>query len=404
MKKDGASFWRYLVGPRLVVVLAISVIASGAHHAHLLSAWDSTAIDAFVLSRGAPKMRHVVLVTITNEDYHSPDLFDGVSPLNPGIVADLVRAILAGDPSVVGVDLDTSHEDYGRHPDLRNTKVVWARDAWRDDKGHWNLLKVLGGGESAASGNHAEVPTGVSLFPRDSDGMVRSYYRELALDTASGGIHCPSLPWAILEVRNKHRAPEPCRPAGETANHESPIWFNFAADQFTFRKIPAGVVYRSWKDHRAPPSDDFRGVVVLLGGSFQSARDTHLTPLGEIGGAELTALAVESEITGGGIHASNHVLMFVCDVLSGIALVFLHWKAHRVPPARGRRVLLSTGGIALVVLLAFLGSYVSFRAFGYWASFLPVALGVWLHQAYDRAKLLRAYQRRYPDPDFGHEQ
>jgi len=402
VKENGASFRRYLVGSRLVVVLVISVIASGAHSLHLLRALDSTAIDAFVLSGAAPRSRKVVVVTITNDDYHSPDLFNGVSPLNPDIVADLVRAILKGEPSVVGVDLDTSHEGYGRHPDLRHPAVVWARDAWRDDKGHWNLLNVLGGGESAASGDHAAVRSGVSLFPRDSDSMVRSYYRELPLDTARGGIRCPSLPWAILEVRAK-RVPEPCGPAREAEDHDSRIWFNFAADQFTFRKIPAGVVYRSWKEHGAPPSNDFEKAVVLLGGSFQSARDTHLTPLGEIGGAELTALAVESELTGGGIRAGSHALMFVCDVLSGIALVFVHWKTHRVPPAQRRRVLLATGGIVLVVLLAFVASYVSFRAFGYWASFLPVTLGVWLHQAYDRAKLLRAYQRQYPNPNFGHD-
>ena len=401
MNKNGAGFWRYLVGPRLVVVLAISVIASLAHHAGLLRAMDSTALDAFVLSRAPSQARDVVLVTITDEDYHSPDLFNGASPLNPDIVADLVRAILAGVPRVVGVDLDTSHERYRDREllDLRLPTVVWARDAWRDAEGRWNVLKAVGGGQPAASaaagGDHATIANGLSLFPRDNDGMVRSYYRELVLETRSGGIRCPSLAWAILQVRDGRR-PEPCERAGEAAHHESPTWFNFAADRFTFRKIPAGVVYRSWKEHGTPPSDDFRDAVVLLGGSFQSARDTHLTPLGEIAGVELTALAVESEIAGGGIHASNHVLMVVCDVLSGIALLFVHWMAHRAP-TEGRRVLLNTGGVALVVLLALLGSYVSFRAFGYWASFLPVALGVWLHLAYDRAKLLRAYQRAYPE-------
>src|SRR5260221_730124 len=50
-----------------------------------------------------------------------------------------------------------------------------------------------------------------------------------------------------------------------------------------------------------------------------------------------------------------------------------------------RKVPAKTVAAAPILACACAGSYVAFRGFGYWASFVPVGAGVWLHQLYDRA-------------------
>lgn len=174
------------------------------------------------------------------------------------------------------------------------------------------------------------------------------------------------------------------------------LWFNFAGDRYTFRKIPAGAIFQTWMQDQTLPTDDFKNKIVLLGGTFAAGRDVHPTPLGEVSGVELTAFAIESELTGGGIRPSHHLVMLAAELAAAVVLVWMNW---RWPPGSRWNVVATASAI---LLFAAAGSYVAFRAFGYWASFIPIGAGVWLHQLYERARdtdharhELEAYRQRY---------
>ena len=88
--------------------------------------------------------------------------------------------------------------------------------------------------------------------------------------------------------------------------------------------------------------------------------------------------------------------MIGADLLSAIALVWLNWRWA----ASSRR--LAMVNAAAIVIFALAGSYIAFRRFGYWASFLPIGFGVWVHQLHELAEAaahvrqeLDEYRRRY---------
>jgi CHASE2 domain-containing sensor protein len=369
-----------------------------AHQRGLLNSFESTALDAYVATAAPRSGVNVVIVTITEDDYRNPELFGGRSPLNASKLRILVDAILAGKPAVLGVDVATPDPAAGAaFESLNEPRVVWVQDAFLDApdssaSSEWKLDRVLGS-DSPPEGDGV----GLSLFPRDADGIVRRYYRGITLTTDRGSVTRPSLAWAVLRMYCARETALECGRvrADPDAAGES-LWFNFAGDRYTFRKIPAGAILRTWMQDRTLPTDDLSGAIVLLGGTFAAGRDAHATPLAEVSGVELTAFAIESELTGGGIRPSHHWTMLAAELAAAVFLVWMNW---RWPPGSRWNVMANAGAI---LLLAAAGSYVAFRAFGYWASFIPIGAGVWLHQFYERARdadharrELEVYRQRY---------
>jgi CHASE2 domain-containing sensor protein len=355
----------------LPVILIVSILTLLADRLHLLDSFHFLAMDLFVASAAAPESR-TVIVDISDADFHDPQLFNGRSPLDPAMLQSIIAAVAAAKPAVIGVDVTT--EERG-DASLRtafagsSVPIVWARDAEPPDTAtrpsDWRLGDVLGAAPAP------DVRFGVAVFPRDSDRFVRGYYRRVP------GVRLPTLAWAILDVYcSAPNRPECGRVRERLARGDGDdeiVRFNFAADRNTFPKIGASAV-------AAAPAGTFAGHPVIVGGTFAAGRDFYATPLGDMAGVELTARAIESELTGGGLGGVNDVLMFAFDILSGIALVYLNWRWQ---PGSRLNALVTTTAIAV---LAMLGSYVAFRAFSYWATFVPVGIGVWLHECYDRAR------------------
>ncbi len=119
---------------------------------------------------------------------------------------------MAARPKLIGVDIDTSNpafENLARDSEAL-TKAIWARDC-RTIVSADGLRKLIR--EPILGGNFKELPpveevittdpgSGVTLFPQDSDGLVRRYYQVLNTSSkASGGESgfCLSLPTAIAD-------------------------------------------------------------------------------------------------------------------------------------------------------------------------------------------------------------
>lgn len=368
------AFWAHLLRA-LPVIAVTTVLTTAAHHFHLNDSFEFAALDVYLATAAPRTADDVVIVTITDDDYRS--MFAGRSPLAPAKLRALVELMLSQSPAALGVDVVTTEPEHAEaFAGFTDARVVWVQDAWNDP--------VLG--RSAAGAN-----AGFSLFPLDADRVVRRYYRQLAIETDQGHVTRPSFAAAILRTYCASRARPECERVRDVLDEDAsePLWFNFAGDRYSFRKIPVGAVEQA-------PDGLFKDKIVLLGGTFAAARDVHSTVLGEMFGVELTAFAVESELGGGGITASNEFLMIAAEILSAIVLVWLNWRW----PRNSLKMAVLNG--AAIVILAFAGSYFAFRRFGYWASFVPIGLGVRAHLNHERSEAvahdrreLEEYRRRY---------
>lgn len=380
--KSRRGFWRRLLHalPLIVVVSAVTWFAD--HRLHLLDSLHFFAVDLFVASAAPPSSHTVVIVNISDDDYR--EMFGARSPLDPKTLEQVIRSVVKAKPAVIAVDVSTGDPgDASLLSDLRGADVpiVWARDAFAPDpeahRPRWELDRVLG-----TAAPPADIRVGLSLFPRDADRFVRGYYR------IAPGLERPSLAWATLEAYCADATRGDCRrvhehEAAESSRHADSgegVAFNFAADRYTFPKVSASAA-------AAAPESVFKAHIVIVGGTFAAGRDTYVTPLGDMAGVDLTARAIESELQGGGLTELSTVLMFLMDLLGGIALVYLNW---RWAPGSRLNALVTA---AAILVFAMVASYVAFRALNYWASFVPVGVGVWLHEAYDRAREADAMRR-----------
>jgi CHASE2 domain-containing sensor protein len=373
------------------VMVVLTLLTAWADHSlHLFDSLNLLALDAFA-TVGGPTSSDVLLVTIGDDDYRT--MFGNRSPLDPARLRTLIEAVLKQSPAVLGVDISTADDgDAQLREVLSKTgpEIVWVRDAFFTEPSSsrtatLQLDRVLGGNDPPP---HASV--GLSIFPQDADRLVRGYYRRVPLKTTAGDIAPPSLAWAIVEAYCQPRLtadpssnPRPCIDVSRAPIEaqkdpaDEPLWFNFAGESYQFRKVAAGAV------ESAPPGL-FSNRIVLIGGTFGAGRDLYATPLGRMFGVELTALAIEVELHGGGITAANEMVMIAMDLAAGVLLVWINW---RWDPASRLTVAMTA---AAILGLAVLASYVAFQGIRSWASFVPVGVGVWLHSFYDRAREVNA--------------
>ena len=379
-------------------ILALSILLSFMESSGMLIGFERASLDSFlnVKNRKASDIR---IVEIGEDDYTDTKLFAGRSPLKSRLVSQLVKEVASYGPAVIGVDLDTSDVQWGDTPleellskencGLLSKKscIVWAEVP--EGAGTKTPLPLT----SVAAGkviNPAQV--GIPLFPIDQDGLVRHYYdRQFETsgwldparpkDSANPPIETFSRAVAqnYIHVKGKQAG----KPSPLDAHGES-IIFNFYGDRYRFPTIPAHdfllPARPSMTDVRPGRETVLRDSIVLIGGTFKEARDSYLTPLGWMFGVELNALAIESVLHNGGIHEIQDVLRFLVDIFFSICVivVFFAWPRHP------RRVFWSC---AIGVFLASLGfSFALYnRTTAYWLSFMPIVIGMMLHEAIELA-------------------
>ena len=369
-----------------IVVVGVSLVTFGLHHVGLLDRFETAGLDAFNVLRPARDSTDLVVIGIQEQDYSDPALFDGTSPLKCAPLRRMLNAIAAGRPSVIGVDLDTSSGDFSCLAAPAGTNpawppVVWAQDAiWHADQRKFAPQAVLRG---ASTPRRPSDTTGLAIFPQESDGVIRWYRRELPL---LDGSLAPSFPWAVVDTacragcRNCCAAVERYQRGREGA--PVPLRLNFAGERFSFTPLSVGVVLTAaeadpggggWSQ-RGP----LVGKIVLLGGHYRAARDTHVTPIGSMSGVQIVAQAIQSELGGGGIRMLNEGISLALDIALGFLLVAIHRRLHhRV----GLAVLVTFGLFPILCLLA---SYVAFSTFGLWFNFAAVVTSVLIDQLYRR--------------------
>ncbi|HKP74807.1 MAG TPA: CHASE2 domain-containing protein [Longimicrobiaceae bacterium] len=316
----------------------------------------------------APSQARVKVVRIDDKDYDS--LFGARSPLDPSVVTNLIHAIAASRPAVIGVDVESADPAYARIPDsVDGVPIVWERTPRCRGPGRQTFAcypreRTLepAAGRREPGGERA----GLVLLPEEGDGSNRRYAR--AEETQSG-IY-PSFTTVLLQRAGR---PVETEPAGS---------YRLIRYRNTTREDTAYTA--RWMLRTAAdgidPHNGFRDRIVLLGGSFWLGRDQHRTPLGELPGVDVLAQILETELDGGGPRAPGFWSLFLVQVAAGLLIV-----AAFGPPERNWKPGLAAA-FTLCLFVAPVASLVVFRIWKLWYYFLP-ALGIWLaQQLYERQK------------------
>jgi CHASE2 domain-containing sensor protein len=356
----------------LVVLIVLSMLLShiwafeyaGVHSLEILQA----AIPAVTA-------KYARIVSITPEDYREVfgELIDAAH-------LDLaIDRILEFDPALVVVDLDTSARRFRQLKQREKSKVIWARDADEEIKGHkleLSLRPVRGNMDSSG------IYWGLALYPRSLDWTIRTYRRTYTVGTASK----PALHWEAA-IRfcdaNGTRFMSACANVEAIARKEKDQ-AEPSGDELTVPILHARYAFEHWRlgdiltktNAKASSNSDLARKIVLLGGSY-SPQDRHQTPFAVLDGVEVVASAVEAELNPQGQREMGLGAEIVLKVFLALLIAVTH---HFLRPSYA---LLATMG--LLTFLIFFGSLVAAFFAAYRADFVPFLVGILIEQLYSSA-------------------
>jgi CHASE2 domain-containing sensor protein len=397
----------------IVWIVILTAVVHVMEVSGVLKGFEMAGLDTFLRLHARQMSERVVIVEITNEDYKDPQLFDGKSPLNNEQLLKLVSSIQAYHPAVIGMDFDTNSEDWCHIdssrlanvlPPTENTggasPIVWAEVPDNLEE-PLKLSPVLGG--MLQDPRYAGIPR----FPVDSDGLVRRYESKFLV---AGSLEsCPRE--SLKERDHSSKLPETSAPShtntksDEASMHsfartilqhactnpgmncstvhqdsDHTVIFNFYGDRYRFPIIQSREFIGPSADAPSPDQNIrdrrkalLKDKIVLIGGNFSAARDVYMTPLGEMAGVELIALAIESDF-GGGIRETQKWLEKLADLVVGTLIVLIYFYYRRRPRLA---LALSLIGIPFVATTF---SLLLFRTAAYWFNFAPIIIGMVLHQ------------------------
>lgn len=342
----------------LAVVCTIAVVSSGLSHLGWFEGFESATLDTLLILKANQYANHVVIVGIDALDYQ--EYFHGTSPLNKTQIREILNAIRKGNPAIIGVDVETHPLPSVADEDLPRIPIVWA---------------------ATTEARSLEAVTGslygLAVMPKDRDGIVRRHKRSFQGQDGTGK-PASSMPWAIVRAycsRQDRQTEAVCRKILEGERNED-LLINFTGHRYLFPTYSVkSVLMASEGGQWGSEMGALRDKIVLLGGMYPEARDLHITPVGEMAGVELLAQVIESELRMSGIRPANELLMFVTEIIGGLAIVIF----FRLFPFR-TAFWLNLLGIPLVACAS---SVVSFYTLARWANFAPVLFGTLIHQLYE---------------------
>jgi CHASE2 domain-containing sensor protein len=359
------------------LVLVTAFVAYWLHARGILIGFETLALETFaIVHEKTIPAPHVTIINITDDYYNQH--FRGKYPLQGKDLDDLIVVIANGNPRLIAIDLDSSlwtDADVKTLP--TKPSIVWARDIKRVhlDQGQdvYCGLGVLGG----AKGIDDQF-TGIAAFPADVDGIVRSYPRFLQVsglchDQSTNAANVQSFPWAVAATYREQSV-------HDLPFNEPDLILNFLGDRFVCPQLTADDVMQAANEPNSAwaTQGPLRGRIALLGGTYHAAHDEHATPRGIISGVEIVAQAIETDLTGGGIRASNERRMLLLEIgLGAILLVFgAFLPVHRA----------AVVSLVVFVILAPVASFLSFSTKTQWANFVPMLFAAVIHSVWHSAR------------------
>ncbi len=378
-RKKGAPFHHEWLHHLLALVI-ITIVILLLEQTSMLEGVESLGFDRMVRSYPAKVSQDIYLVVITDDDYRIP--FGNTSPLDPKELALLLQRIHDLRPKVLGVDLDT--EDPKVQDDAEMKKLRQSRDII------WAVVPEVDASESERGVNQSFVlaPTAnffrlgckaLPNFPRDVDGVVRRFRDGYRATLDGKPQELASMGCALAKGDGS---------ASECTENPKVRRFSLVGSNETFKTVDAGEFLADDFDSRQKAreasgdrTNPFDGKIVIVGGNYRAARDSYVTPAGELPGLELIANAAQSYLPGGkSILEAPWWASGLFDLLIGTGVILLYW-AFRLKTAFWLNLL-----AAPVAAMAI--SFFAFLLVHYWLAFAPVLFGMMLHHLYDHIEQL----------------
>lgn len=371
-QRSGAkrSVWRTVLQlGRSALIVGVFVACGTAINARLArypiyDASDSPGFDLLMQSFGTPDSLSddVTLVTIDNDDYRTK--FGSKSPLDKQTLVDIIHAIVEFKPAVLGIAVDTG-EWQPPIPALstKPVRLVWA--ATRSARGDYELDWAKN-----PAPNEPRPCTAVPLFYPEDDGTIRTQVERV---TGRGHTRL-SFPVAL---RRSFDSPtwnaEECAQPMPASGKESPSYIQFAGTHHQFTRFSATDLLAAAGPNAHKPQHmktALENGVVILGGTYDAARDRHPTPVGDKDGVEILAHAFES--LDRPVASSLYVTALWEFGIACVALVAFHFIKMRPLP----KALLAT---AVPFFLAFPVRFILFQ-YGSYVGVIVSLFSIPFHQ------------------------
>lgn len=367
----GRTAWK--AGP-VLVVLFLSLFTLY-EKATVLQQMERVARDFTAQIRPPRQALDLVMVRIDATDY--TELFGASSPLDPGQLARLLKAVAAGHPRAIVVDILVDSLDFDALKGLEGgIPIVWAGWITRcDDDLPEDCLAHTDGFVSRAEGrDRPGWSWGLVELTQGPDGVVRQYRRHLSVADSLR----PTLAAATMTALGE-------RPS----RSDEPMFIRY-------QEIPVeGISVTASRLLAMAQSPDFgetgllRDRIVLVGGTYPQARDRYPTPLGEMAGMDIHAQIIQTELEGGGLEPVGFGVIGLLLLLTSFVLVLLF---HFVEDFR---VAFWTSLVAIPVM-ATAGSWLAADSlFALWPYLVPLLVALLIQQLYSHAL-------RYRDELFEH--
>lgn len=345
------------LGRECLIALCWTILIAGSVFIAQRKGWlhslEMAGLDFFSRHQALMPSDRIYLVEITDEDYAK--CFRSRSPLDPAALARLIRNVrsVAGN-GLIGVDIDTSDPTFAADWFDADSRTFWAAVPVRPPGSPKDKLSVLG---KVLDAPPSEVRIGVPFFPLEPDHAVRKYqrfYKEVEPEV-------PSLAWAICTASMKYP------PKGK-----DDMIFNFRGDRTRFPIIQSS----EFLQPSFPKGADFSalsGKIILIGGAYAAARDDYATAVGKLQGVELIANAIDNDLDDVGfLEFSEGKALAIDLVLSAIIVLAFYFI--------GSLWVATLLSLSLTLLLTFGLSALAFRSATYWISFVPIVIGILIHQ------------------------
>jgi CHASE2 domain-containing sensor protein len=402
-RQETAPLWRRLL-KALPIIALVSLFTLALEHYGWLRSLETAALDRFFVLKAQVPASDVVLVQIDDQDYQQ--LFHETSPLDPLTLADIVDAIAKNQPRLIAVDIDTSANIF---KDMKISSssfpIVWARGAHQEEctVGCNNLSlvppaqqKFVLEGVLGRKDPPAGLPTGIALMPLDSDSQIRHLQREFPIAASQNGSSqkgkVDSFHWAVVKKYCELMPQEKkCATLTPVDTGESDLILNLAIAPYAFDPpLRASRVLDESRtgnvNSQTPVFLSIKDRIVILGGTYEASSDYPQTLTGVKHGIDLTAIAVESELSGTGLRNASSLVLVTLEVLAGLMLVVLNYYF----PVGWKHLIALTA----IPFFALLGSFVAFSSLALWASFFPTLVATQVHILYEKLRKAKLLERQ----------
>ena len=219
------------------------------------------------------------------------------------------------------------------------------------------------------------------------DGVARKYFPELSLNNRA----IPSFTTVLKQVAEDPKTTCHGEQVPNTADNKpgESHYIGFLGGPSVFQHLHASDVIPLSAAPEWSQRQLLKDRIVLLGGTYRSARDKYATPFGDMYGVEVLGNILASEMTNATVKEAGLAMFIIADLLLGFGMITI---AYYLP--RFWSLPATFFGAPIIAMALNMLLFVGWR---YYLSFMPVVVGVIVHSVvehvHEHRHLLREHTR-----------